>query len=168
MLIGPMDYTPGGMRNATPQTFKVQDVMPMTQTTRGQALAMLVVYESPLQMIADDPDAYRGAAGFEFIKAVPTAWDETRFLSGEIGQDIVLARRHGAAWYVGAMTDATARTETVSLNFLPPGRFRATIWQDGAEPNAIVRTEREVTTADSLELPLASAGGAAVTIEPIS
>jgi alpha-glucosidase len=168
MLVGPMDYTPGGMRNATPQTFKIQDIMPMTQTTRGQALAMFVVYESPLQMIADDPDAYRGTAGFEFIKAVPMAWDETRFLSGEIGKDIVLARRHGAAWYVGAMTDGTARTESVALNFLPPGKFRATIWLDGAEPNAIVRTEREVTAADSIELPLAAAGGAAVTIEPIS
>jgi alpha-glucosidase len=77
--------------------------MPLTQTTRCQALAMFVVYDSPLQMGSDDPDAYRDAEGFEFIRRVPTAWDETRFLAGEPGRSIVLARRSGAAWYVGAM-----------------------------------------------------------------
>jgi len=168
MLAGPMDYTPGGMRNGTPDTFKVRDVLPMTQTSRGQALAMFVVYESPVQMVADDPDAYRGAAGFDFIKAVPTAWDETRFLTGDIGRDIVLARRSGRSWYVGAMTDATARTERVPLGFLGVGRYRATIWRDGAEPNALIHETREVTSADTIELPLAAAGGAAITIEPVS
>jgi alpha-glucosidase len=167
MLAGPMDYTPGGMRNGTPESFEIRDVMPMTQTTRGQGLAMFVIFESPLQMVADDPDAYRGAAGFDLIKTVPTAWDETRFLTGDIGKDIVLARRHGGTWYVGAMTDGTRRTESVSLRFLPAGRFRATFWLDGAEPNAIVRSERIVASDGTLELPLAPAGGAVVKIEPL-
>jgi len=170
MLAGPMDYTPGGFHNATPDTFVVQAVMPQTQTTRGQALAMYVVYDSPLQMVSDDPDAYRDAAGFDFIKRVPTAWDETRFLSGEPGSDIVLARRQGRTWYVGAMAAddvKDGRTERVALRFLPAGRYRATVWEDGATPNEVRRVEREVTAADVLSLRLASAGGAAVILEPL-
>ncbi|CAN7359781.1 glycoside hydrolase family 97 protein [Pseudoduganella sp. LjRoot289] len=170
MLAGPIDYTPGGFRNGTPASFAVRADMPLTQTTRGQALAMYVVYESPLQMVSDDPDAYRDAAGFDFIKRVPTVWDETRFLSGEPGRDIVLARRQGRSWYVGAMMadDANGgRTQDVPLRFLPAGKYRATVWEDGATANDVVRVEREVTAGDVLKLRLASAGGAAVILEPI-
>lgn len=167
MLVGPMDYTPGGFRNATPQAFEVRAVMPQTQTTRGQALAMYVVYDSPLQMVSDDPGAYRGEPGFDFIQRVPTAWDETRFISGEPGEDIVLARRHGKTWYVGAMTGDQARTQEVSLGFLPPGRYRATIWQDGEVARELRRTARSVTHEDRLRLSLAAAGGAAVVLEPL-
>ncbi|SFU90645.1 glycoside hydrolase family 97 protein [Pseudoduganella namucuonensis] len=170
MLAGPIDYTPGGFNNGTPASFSVREVAPLTQTTRGQALAMYVVYDSPLQMVSDDPETYRNAAGFDFIKRVPTAWDETRFLSGEPGRDIVLARRQGANWYLGAMTADEAkdgRVERVSLGFLPAGRYRATVWDDGGTPNEIRRVEREVTAKDALSLRLAAAGGAAVILEPL-
>jgi alpha-glucosidase len=169
MLAGPMDYTPGGFHNATPDTFSVREVLPLTQNTRGQELAKYVVYESPLQMVSDDPDAYRDAPGFDFIKRVPTAWDETRFLSGEPGRDIVLARRQGRTWYVGAMTADEAKdggSQRVSLRFLPAGRYRATLWEDGATPNDVKRSERIVTAADVLTLRLPVAGGAAVILEP--
>ena len=168
MLAGPIDYTPGGFRNGTPGTFKVSAVMPMTQTTRGQALAMYVVYDSPLQMVPDDPEAYRNAAGFEFIRQVPTAWDETRFLSGEPGRDIVLARRQGSTWYVGAMTaedDGGRKLQQVSLRFLPAGKYRATIWEDGDTPTEVRRREIDVTPASKLDLKLAPVGGAAVVLE---
>ncbi|WP_457447812.1 glycoside hydrolase family 97 protein [Roseateles sp. P5_E4] len=167
MLVGPMDYTPGGFRNATPATFEVRAEMPLVQNTRGQALAMYVVYDSPLQMVSDDPTAYRGEPGFDFIKRVPTAWDETRFIAGEPGQDIVLARRQGKTWYIGAMTGDQARTQKVSLDFLPPGNWRATIWQDGEVVREVRRTERKVTRKDVLSLSLAAAGGAAVVLEPL-
>jgi len=167
MLTGPMDYTPGGFRNGTPKTFEVRAVMPQTQTTRGQALAMYVVYDSPLQMVSDDPSNYRGEAGFDFIKRVPTAWDETRFISGVAGEDIVLARRNGKVWYLGAMTADQARTEKVSLGFLPPGRWKATIWQDGEGAREVHRTERSVTPKDVLSLALSAGGGAAVVLEPL-
>jgi alpha-glucosidase len=172
MLAGPIDYTPGGFRNGTPAGFKVRAEMPLTQTTRGQGLAMYVVYDSPLQMVSDDPQAYRhGAgfdAGFDFIQRVPTAWDETRFLSGTPGRDIVLARRQGGNWYLGAMTaDEAGRDERVSLRFLPAGRYRATVWEDGATPNEVRRVQREVTSADTLALRMAPAGGAAVILEPL-
>jgi alpha-glucosidase len=172
MLAGPMDYTPGGFRNGTPASFKVQAVMPLTQHTRGHALAMYVVYDSPLQMVSDAPEAYRGAAGFDFIRRVPTAWDETRFISGEPGRDIVLARRQGNTWYVGAMRaddaagDAAGQhVEQVPLRFLAPGRYRATVWEDGAAPNDVKRREYDVKSSDTLELHLSSAGGATVILE---
>lgn len=165
MLAGPMDYTPGGFRNGTPASFTARAVMPLTQTTRGQALAMYVVYESPLQMVSDDPDAYREAVGFDFIRRVPTAWDETRFLSGEPGRDIVLARRLGDAWYVGAMIAGDGggrKIERVPLRFLSPGRYHAIIWEDGDTPDDVRRREYDVTARDELALHLSAAGGAAV------
>jgi len=169
MLAGPIDYTPGGFHNGTPATFKVREVNPETQSTRGQALAMYVVYDSPLQMVSGAPESYRGAAGFDFIQRVPTAWDETRFLSGTPGKDIVLARRQGKNWYLGAMSAGEdGRVENVSLRFLPPGRYRATVWEDGATPNELQRTEREVKAGGVLPLRLATAGGAAVILEPMN
>ena len=166
MLAGPMDYTPGGFRHVTPSKFEVRAVMPLTQTTRGQALAMYVVYDSPLQMVSDAPEAYRGADGFEFVRRVPTAWDETRFLSGEPGRDIALTRRSGADWYVGAMTADEARTTQVPLSFLPSGNYRAIVWEDGKAPDEVRRSERIVTARDVLALRLSPAGGAAVILEP--
>lgn len=167
MLVGPMDYTPGGFRNVPAAQFEVRAVMPQVQTTRGQALAMYVVYDSPLQMVSDDPSNYRGEAGFDFIRRVPAAWDETRFIAGEPGEDIVLARRQGRAWYLGAMTGDQARTQKVPLGFLPPGRWRATIWQDGEVVREVLRTVRTVTNKDVLSLALAAAGGAAVVLDPL-
>ncbi|GAB3094237.1 glycoside hydrolase family 97 protein [Lysobacter terrae] len=166
MLAGPMDYTPGGFRNVTPAAFEVRGEMPLTQTTRGQALAMYVVYDSPLQMVSDSPETYRSADGLEFIRRVPTAWDETRFLSGEPGRDIVLARRSGADWYIGAMTADEGRTARVPLEFLSAGRYRATVWEDGEAPDRVRRSERIVSKRDVLVLRLSPAGGAAVVLEP--
>jgi alpha-glucosidase len=141
-------------------------VLPFTPNSRGQELAKYVVYDSPLQMVSDDPDAYVGAEGFDFIRRVPTAWDETRFLSGEPGRDIVLARRLGKTWYVGAMSaDDGATTKQLPLTFLPAGRYRATIWEDGATPNNVKLREVDVTARDQLALRLAAAGGAVVILE---
>lgn len=166
MLAGPIDYTPGGFRNGTPATFQVRAELPFVQNTRGQELAKYVVYDSPLQMVSDDPDAYRDAEGFDFIRKVPTAWDETRFVSGEPGRDIVLARRQGTSWYVGAMSaDEATTTKRVKLDFLPAGRYKATIWEDRATPNNVKLREVDVTPRDTLALELAGAGGAAVIIE---
>jgi alpha-glucosidase len=167
MLVGPMDYTPGGFRNSTPETYRASEVMPMTRTTRGQALAQYVVYESPLQMVSDDPSAYENAAGFDFIKAVPTAWDETRFIDGAPDSQIVLARRKGARWYLGAMTNGEGRTVSVPLSFLGRGTFKATIWQDGAGPNDVERTVRTLRAGDKLLVKMSAGGGAVAVFEPM-
>jgi len=167
MLTGPLDYTPGGFRNVPPSQFEVRAVMPLTQTTRGQALAMYVVYDSPLQMVSDDPTNYHGEPGFDFIQRVPTAWDETRFIAGEPGRDIVLARRSGQAWYIGAMTGDEARTARVKLDFLPPGKYRATVWEDGEVVRELERSVRAVSRDDVLTLRQSAAGGAAAVLEPL-
>lgn len=166
LLTGPMDYTPGGYRNRTPSTFRITATAPETQTTRGAALAMYVIYESPLQSVADSPDAYRGQPGLDFLSAVPTSWDETRFLQGEPGEDIVLARRKGDIWYIGAMTE-TARTVRIPLTFLGDRRFRAHSWSDGATPTTLDTATREIGASDSLTLRLAASGGGVAMIEPI-
>jgi alpha-glucosidase len=93
-------------------------------------------------MVSDDPSAYENAAGFDFIKAVPTAWDETRFLAGTPESHVVLARRSRKTWYVGAMTNEQERVIDIPLAFLPVGSFQATVWQDGAEPNDLDRVEK--------------------------
>lgn len=165
MLVGPMDYTPGGFRNSTPQTYVARAVMPMTRTTRGQAIAQYVVYESPVQMVADDPSAYDNAPGFDFIKAVPTAWDQTRFVAGTPDSYIAIARRKGRRWYLGVMTNQEGRSIRASLAFLGRGKFKATIWQDGSGPNDVQRSVRLVTARDSLPLQLAGGGGSAAILE---
>lgn len=166
MLLGPMDYTPGGFDNQTPETFRDRFLLPTVMTTRAHGLAMFVVYESPLQTVADTPDAYAGQPETAFIGQVPTTWDETRFLSGEIGQSIVLARRKGRDWYVGAMTDETGRTVSLPLDFLGRGRFEATVYADTDAPNRTAISTRAADASTILTLTLKPSGGAAIRITP--
>ncbi|MET0265226.1 MAG: glycoside hydrolase family 97 protein, partial [Duganella sp.] len=172
MILGPMDYTPGGFRNATRAGFTARNHEPMVLTTRGQALAMYVVYDSPLQMVADAPAAYRSADGTrwadgaEFIRDVPTSWDETRILAGDIGQYIVSARRKGDTWYLGAMTNESGRTLKVPLAFLGAGRYRAQVLEDGASPTTLRQAAHDVAAAHSLTLTLAPSGGAVAILQP--
>jgi alpha-glucosidase len=169
MLLGPMDYTPGGFRNVAPATFDPRSDLPFVQTTRGQALAMYVVFDSPLNMVSDSPDTYRDSpAGLDFVSAAPTTWDETRFVAGEIGQSVVIARRKGGAWWLGAMTNEAGRTVKVPLDFLGAGAFAADIRQDGAAPTDLVASARTVKTGDVLTLKLAPSGGAAVRLIPVA
>lgn len=167
MLLGPMDYTPGGFRNVAPAAFDPRNTLPFVQTTRGQALAMYVVYDSPFGIVADSPDTYKDSpAGLDFVAAAPTTWDETRFVTGEIGRSVVLARRKGADWWIGAMTNEAGRTVKVPLGFLGAGAFTADIRQDGAAPTDLVASTRTVKAGDVLTLKLAPSGGAAVRLTP--
>jgi len=166
MILGPMDYTPGGFHNVTPAEFKPRNHEPMVMTTRGQALAMYVVYDSPFQMVSDGPAAYRNADGAEFIQEVPTSWDETRILAGDIGQYIVSARRKGDTWYIGAMTNEAGRTLKLPLSFLGKGAYSAHVLQDGATPTRLLTSDSKVDAAHSLTLKLAPSGGAVAVIRP--
>ncbi len=173
MILGPMDYTPGGFRSLTPTDFKTQQRYhaPFVQTTRGQAVAMYVVYDSPFQMVSDSPEAYKNADGAwadgaEFIQSVPASWDETRVLAGDIGQYIVTARRKGDAWYIGAMTNEEGRTIEVPLNFLGKGAYSAHLQQDGADVNHLTVSDITVDAGKNLTLTLAPSGGAVAVIAP--
>ncbi len=133
MVGGPMDYTPGAMRNAQERQFNPVFDRPMSLGTRVHQLAMYVVFESPLQMLADSPSNYRDQAEcLDFIAGVPTVWDETRVLTGKVGDWIAVARRRGEVWYVGAMTDWMPRELELDLSFLGEGVRRAEIFADGA------------------------------------
>jgi alpha-glucosidase len=135
MLAGPMDYTPGAMNNAQDENFSSVFTRPMSLGTRCHQLAMYVVFESPLQMLADSPSHYlRETECMGFLGPIPTVWDETRVLDARVGDYVLIARRSGDEWYVGAMTDWSPRELTVDLSFLPQGDFTMEFFQDG--PNA--------------------------------
>ncbi|MCW2002707.1 alpha-glucosidase [Xanthomonas arboricola] len=162
MLLGPMDYTPGGFRNVRLSEFKPQHIAPQVMTTRAQQLAMYVVYESPFAVVSDSPEQYEDVPAAQFLRDVPASWDETRAIEGAIGEHIVLARRSGKDWYVGAMTNEQARTLQVPLTFLDKGTWTATIYADGAAPTEVNIDTRKLTRDDTLQLQLAASGGAAI------
>jgi alpha-glucosidase len=171
MLTGPMDYTPGGFRNVTVAAFVPRNELPVVMTTRAQQLAMYVVYDSPLQMLSDTPAAYRAEPGADFLKAVPATWDETRVLDGRIGEYVVIARRHGSEWFVGAMTDG-ARKIAIPLGFLGGKAFDATIWADtrdtATDPTrlSVLPARLEGRNPRPLDLNLAAGGGAVLHLRP--
>jgi len=168
MILGPMDYTPGGFRNVTIEEFAPRRLAPLAMGTRAHQLAMYVVYESPLQMLVDYPDAYRGQPGAEFLKVVPATWDETRVLAGAIGEYVVIARRNGNDWFIGAMTDQP-RTLEIPLSVLGEGSFEATIYADTAQsgetPTELGISNRTVKATESLTVNLAHGGGAAIRLK---
>ena len=170
MVAGPMDYTPGAFLNSTQADFVARGRAPMTMGTRCHQLAMFVVYESPLQMLCDFPGSYRRGEGAEFLKQVPSSWDSSLALSGEIGDYIVMARRRGPEWFIGAMTDWDARDLDIVLDFLDPGEYEVQIWADGpgAEryPQRVSVTRTRATSSDRLGAQLAPGGGYAAVIRP--
>jgi alpha-glucosidase len=171
MLAGPMDFTPGAFRNAARGKFQAKDIEPMSQGTRAHQLAMYVVYDAPLVMLADYPEAYEGQPGFEFIEKVPTVWDETRVLSGSPGKSIVMARRHGETWYLGAMTGWEQRDLSIALDFLPAGTYEARLFADGpdaaSEGTSLSVETKTFKFGDSLPVLLAPGGGLAVILTPV-
>lgn len=169
MFLGPMDYTPGAMHNATRATFRPINSQPMAMGTRCQQLAMYVVYEAPLQMLSDSPSNYlREPETMEFLGAVPTEWDDTKVLDAKIAEYVVVARRNGKDWYIGAMSDWTPHTLDIDLSFLPDGNFTMDAYQDGvnADRNAsdYKKTTTQVNRGTKLKLQLASGGGWAARI----
>ncbi|MFI5136970.1 MAG: glycoside hydrolase family 97 protein [Sphingobacteriales bacterium] len=170
MMAGPMDYTPGGMRNASKDAFRPVNSNPMTQGTRCHQLAMYTVFEAPLQMLSDNPTIYmREQESTDFIAAIPTTFDATVALDGKVGDFVSIGRRKGTTWYAGAMTSWTPREITVDLSFLGDGNYKATIFEDGMNANhdATDYTSKviTVTSKDKLAVKMASGGGWAARFE---
>lgn len=169
MVAGPVDYTQGAMRNATKHTFRGINDEPMSQGTRCRQLAQYVVFESPLNMLCDSPVHYeREAECTAFIAAIPTVWDETVAMHGEIGKYISMARRRGETWYVGSLTNWDARTLELDLSFLGEGDFAAELYTDGANAHRIASDYACQTIAipsdRKLSVSLAQGGGSALKI----
>jgi alpha-glucosidase len=165
MFLGPMDYTPGAMVNSgSEKNFAAIFERPMSLGTRVHQLAMYVVYEAPLQMLADTPSHYlREPEVMEFLAPVPTTWDETRVLDAKMGDYVVVARRKGRVWYIGGMTDWTARTLDLDLSFLPAGSFQMDAFEDGPNADRVgidyKRRRTAVNSNTKLTIRMASGGG---------
>ena len=164
MLAGPMDYTPGAMMNAMKDNFFGNNDHPMSQGTRVHQMAMYTTFEAPLQMLADSPTMYmKNQECTDFIAQVPTTFDETIALDGQMGEYTVVARRKGTTWYVAAMTDWTPRDLTLDLSFLGEGNYTADIFADGM--NALKdgtdykHTTQNVNAKSRLAIHLSSGGG---------
>jgi alpha-glucosidase len=165
MVAGPLDYTPGAMLNASEEHFSANFNRPMSLGTRCHQLAMYLIYESPLQMLADSPSNYRREpAVMDFLSPVPTVWDETIAIEAKVGDYVIMARRSGKEWYVGGMTDWEARAFDVSLDFLEKGKkYNAMIFQDGKNAHRYAgdfwQSTKEVDANSVLKMKMASGGG---------
>ena len=167
-LVGPLDYTPGAMSNATRQQFFGNNDHPMSQGTRVHQMAMYTIFNAPLQMLADSPTKYeKEQECTDFISQIPTTFDETITLGGEIGEYIALAKRKGDTWYIAAMTNWKERDITIDLSAItrqsPVTTLTANIFADGRnahrEATDYKHTTKTVGANEKLNIHLAPGGG---------
>lgn len=167
LLSGPMDFTPGILDVEVTQGYPGKRV----HTTAAKQLALYVIIYSPIQMLADLPENYEGNPAFQFLKDVPTDWEDTKVLNGEIGEYITTARKdvHSANWYLGSITNEKARDLEVSLDFLDAdAQYEAEIYADAEgtdethNPAKVSITKQNVTAKDKLTLKLGASGGTAI------
>ena len=164
MLIGPLDYTPGAMSNATRAQFFGNNDHPMSQGTRAHQVAMYITYNAPLQMLADSPSKYmKEQETTDYISQIPTVFDEVLALDGKMGEYTVIAKRKGSKWYLSAMTNWQARDLSIDLSMLSAGRHQAEIFADGINADRDAtdykRSIKTVSQGDVLKVHLAPGGG---------
>lgn len=169
-IVGPVDYHLGGFRSVSRAEFLPRDRSPQVTGTRCHHLALYVVYENPMPMVADSPEAYGRQDGFDFITKVPTTWDETKFLAGTAGEFAVIARRKNETWYIGGITNWTSRRVELPMNFLGQGTYEATLHVDGSmeesQPNSIRIQKTRVDSQSRLGVSLAPGGGFVLVLQP--
>lgn len=171
MVAGPMDYTPGAMINMEKDYFSTNFNRPQSQGTRAHQVALYVIFESPLQMLSDSPSNFmKEQETTDFITKIPVVWDDILGIDGKVNDYVLLARRSGKDWFVGAITDWTARSFDLDLSFLPAGNYQMEIFQDGinadryASDYQIVKTD--VKSGDKMKIRLVSGGGWSARISP--
>lgn len=168
---GPMDYTSGAMRNSNQGNFRAINNMPMSKGTRVHQLAMYVVFTVPIQMLSDNPTIYlKERECTDFITKIPTTFDETVPLDGKVAEYVVVARKKGDTWYVGAMTDWTPRELTIDFSFLDNGNFNAEIFSDGINADRDAtdykREVVDIKKGDKLKVKMMTGGGWAARLTP--
>lgn len=164
MLAGPMDYTPGAMVNKQPENFTVSFSRPMAKTTRAHQVALYVVFESPLQMLADSPSQYlKEHETTSFISQIPTVWDETKVISASLGEHILMARRNEKDWFIAALGNSTRKTFEFDLNFIAQGRYQMSIYKDGVNADKYASDykidSKIVSSQEKIKVQLAENGG---------
>ena len=171
--VGPMDYTPGAMIIMQPESYKAERPNAASIGTRAYQLALYVVFESAIQMLADNPTLYyRNQDCTEFITSVPVTWDKTEVLDAKVGEYVVIARNKNGKWYVGAICNGkeTRRELTIDFSFLKGSKeYRMTSFEDGinAGNQAMDYRKKEsiVKSGDKIKIELARNGGWAAVLE---
>lgn len=171
MIAGPMDYTPGALVNMDKANFTPNFTRPASQGTRAHQVALYVIYESPLQMLADSPSNYmKEQETTDFIVKIPVVWDDIIGIDGKVGEYILIARRSGKEWFAGALTNWTARDMDLDLSFLPAGKYSMDIFQDGINADNYAgdykRVKTSVKSGDKIKIHLAPGGGWTARISP--
>lgn len=167
MLAGPLDFHQGSLRGVPVGEFRPRNAAPLVMGTPCRMLASYVVFQNHLPMVADYPSAYRGHPALATLAAIPTTWDETRCLAGSVGEFIVVARRHGKDWWIGAMGGRDPRDVQVTLDFLGSDKFRAEVLSDELNSQArLARRTETVGKADIIRASLAPAGGLLIRLSP--
>ncbi|HNW56938.1 MAG TPA: glycoside hydrolase family 97 protein [Bacteroidales bacterium] len=171
MVAGPMDYTPGAMINMERSNFNPQFTRPTSQGTRAHQVALYVIYESPLQMLSDSPSNYmKEQETTDFIVNIPVVWDDIIGIDGKVGDYLLVARRSGKEWFVGAITDWTARDMDLNLSFLPEGEYVMEVFRDGVNADKYAGDYKHLTmnvkSGDKMKIHLAPGGGYAARISP--
>jgi len=170
MVCGPMDYTPGAMRNFKIREYRPNRTRPGSLGTRCHQIALFIVFESGLQMLADSPSNYeREKESTDFIVSIPNTWDEIKVIEAKVGEYLVLARRKGSTWFIGALNNGTAREISINLSFLAVGDKQAVIMQDGVNADKVaedyMRGEKNVNNQSKLNIKLVAGGGFAARIK---
>ena len=157
------------MRNATKENFAPVYSEPMSQGTRCRQLAQYVVFESPLNMLCDSPSNYmKEEECTKYIATVPTVWDTTISLAGEIGKYVAIARKSGEDWYIGAMTNWDSRTIEIDFSFLEEGVYEVDIFEDGMNAHRVAKDYKrkivDIRSGEKRTFRLALGGGCAMHI----
>ena len=172
MAVGPIDYTPGAMVNKHLINHKISFERPESLGTRAHEVAKYFIFDSPLQMLCDTPSVYRKEAETTaYLAQIPTTWDETKVLAAAVAEYVLIARRKGDSWYVGAMTNEKGpRDLTIDWSFLGEGSFEAAIYQDGVNVERYAQDYRLSTsnldTSKSMEIHLGTGGGWSAIVKP--
>ncbi|MCO6149701.1 glycoside hydrolase family 97 protein [Flavobacterium sp. NRK1] len=171
--VGPMDYTPGAMLSMQPEVYISERPNSASIGTRAYQLALYVVFESGIQMLADNPTLYyRNLDCTEFITSVPTTWDETKALSAKAGELAVVAKRKGDKWFIGAITNGkeTERNLTINFDFLAKGKtYTMTYFEDGINAGRQAmdyrKKTRQIKKGDTITIKMVRNGGWAAKLE---
>ncbi len=165
MLQGPMDYTPGAMRNVEEKFYAHNYTNPVSATTRAHQGALYVLFYAPLQMLSDSPSDYEASPEFtSYISKIPTTWDESKPIEAKLGEYVVLARRSGDVWYVSGICDKNGKDVEIDLaKILPSGSYKVEILSDSVNsdksPEDFKIEKKFVSTDEKLKVSMCQNGG---------
>jgi len=162
MLAGQMDYTPGAFLNVTKEQYKNQTPA-VVWNTRAAELSKFVIYESPLTVVCDHPDNILNQPGSDFLKIVPTTWDDIKYVGGYPGDYVAIAKRSGDKWFIGVMNNSLGKSVEINLSFLPAANYEVERWSDtktsDKEPKYLKKSIISIKSPGILKVTMAKNGG---------